>query len=96
MAKKPHIGTIKLSDTDASDKLNISIVKPPGGRRHYVIKSEEALNFPRLLLNRINENKKKNQEIYDELLVLKKKYFKLTNKIRIQNAISVADTIEIT
>lgn len=45
-------------------------------RHHYVI-TENALKYPRLLLDRITQNKRKNEKLCDEIAVLRKKYFKL-------------------
>lgn len=91
--KKPTVGTINLGDS--TESLNISIIKRPGERRHYVIKSEEALNFPRILANRIRDNKRKNDATFFEVLALKKRYHKLANEIRLRNATNVVETIDL-
>lgn len=97
MAKtKPTLGLVQLGDTDGpTDKLNISIVKKLGERRHYVIKSEEALRFPRVLSNRIQRNRQRNAALYAEVFALKKKFCQLSKAIRLQNVTNISETIEI-
>lgn len=92
---KPNAGTINLGPSDTSDKYDISIIKRPGERRQYIIKSEEALHFPRVLSERIMENRRRIKKTSTEVLALRKTYYKLANAIRLQNVTLDTETIDI-
>lgn len=64
-------------------------------KNEYAGKDESKLKYPRMLLERILANKRKNAELEIEATQLKKIYHKLKQQVRLQDATVSNETIEI-
>lgn len=61
----------------------------------YVVKNESAFQYPKLLLERILANKRKNDELELEAAQMKRICIKMRQKVRLQRATTIGETIEI-
>lgn len=61
----------------------------------YVVKNESAFKYPKMLLERILTNKRKNEELELEAKRRKRLCIKMYQQIRLQKATTTGETIEI-
>lgn len=61
----------------------------------YIVRNDSAFQYPRMLLDRILGNKRKNEELELEAARMKKICIKMYQNIRLQSATSSGETIEI-
>lgn len=62
---------------------------------YVVSKDGSAFHYPRMLLNRILANKRKNEELELETVRMKKLCVKMYQQIRLSRATTTGETIEI-